>query len=326
MKTYRPMLKFLGPLFAVAAWAAGARAADMPAPKTEAPPPNKAVGVSKNVPAEGPGKPSGRLVPEQFSTLFKIADDNNPEGSVPTVKDRNTNPLEFGYYLQDLLTRAEVETKRKDYPRVIKYYRALAAAIPEEAQGWSLLCEAYQTAGDRERALRACKYAIDRKGVQIKDYRRYVELLVAKPDALDADERTEINAVLGHLDQQPDAAVPTAHIRCEAAVKMNDAKALQACTSVLGTVAPDDRKTIVFQWSLAVLQGDPKEAAQLLARAEKAGVAPESLDRMSKVAITSHWWVSPGRGVAMLGVAVLLALLAMVAYRRRLTTGRRLAP
>ena len=84
------------------------------------------------------------------------------------MKDRNTNPLEFGYYLQDLLTRAEVETKRKDQARVIKYYRALAAAIPEEAQGWSLLCEAYQTAGDRERALRACKYAIDRKGVQIK--------------------------------------------------------------------------------------------------------------------------------------------------------------
>ena len=104
------------------------------------------------------------------------------------------------------------------------------------------------------------------RGSQIKDYRRYVELLVAKRDALDADERTEINAVLAHLDQQPDAAVPTAHIRCEAAVKMNDAKALQACTSVLGTVAPDDRKTIVFQWSLAVLRGDPKEAAQLLAR------------------------------------------------------------
>ena len=213
-------------------------------------------------------------MPEQFSTLFKIADDNNPEGSVPTVKDRNTNPLEFGYYLQDLLTRAEVETKRKDQARVIKYYRALAAAIPEEAQGWSLLCEAYQTAGDRDRALRACKYAIDRKGVQIKDYRRYVELLVAKPDALDADERTEINAVLAHLDQQPDVAVPTAHIRCEAAVKMNDAKALQACTSVLGTVAPDDRKTIVFQWSLAVLRGDPQRGRAAARQGGESGRGP----------------------------------------------------
>ena len=209
---------------------------------------------------------------------------------------------------------------------MIKYYRALAGAIPEEAQGWSLLCEAYQTAGDRERAIRACKNAIDRKGVRIKDYRRYVELLVAKRDALDADKRTEIDAVLAHLDQQPDAAVPTAHIRCEAAVKMNDAKALQACTSVLGTVAPATARRSSSQWSLAVLRGDPKEAAQLLARAEKAGVAPESLDRMGKVAIPRHWWVSPGRGVAMLGVAVLLALLAMVAYRRRLTTTRRLAP
>src|SRR6476659_4007468 len=105
MKTYRPMLKYLGPLFAVAGWAAGARAADMPVPKTEARPPSKALGVSKNVPAEWPGNASGRLVPAQFSTLLKIANDNNPERSVPTVKDRNTNPLEFGYYLQNLLTR-----------------------------------------------------------------------------------------------------------------------------------------------------------------------------------------------------------------------------
>jgi hypothetical protein len=209
---------------------------------------------------------------------------------------------------------------------VIKYYRALAAAIPEEAQGWSLLCEAYQTAGDRERGIRACKYAISRKGVQIKDYRRYIELLVAKPDDLDADERSEITAVLAHLDQQPDMAVPTAHVRCEAAVKMNDAAALKACTAVLATVAPDDRKTIVFQWSLAVMRGDRGEAGQLLGKAEKAGLPPDSLDRMSKVTIPSHWWVSPGRGVAVLGVAVLLALLAMFAYRRRLTTSRRLAP
>ena len=64
-----------------------------------------------------------------------------------------------------------------------------------------------------------------------------------------ADERTEINAVLAHLDQQPDVAVPTAHLRCQAAVKMNDATALQACTSVLATVAPrrpqDDRLPVV---------------------------------------------------------------------------------
>src|SRR6476469_1738543 len=116
MNTYRPILKFLGTLFAVTLWAAGAHAADAPAPKSIPAGP-----VLKSVPAN-PDKPSGRLVPEQFSTLFKIADDDNPEKSVPTVKDRNTNPLEFGYYLQDLLTRAELETKRNDVPRVIKYY------------------------------------------------------------------------------------------------------------------------------------------------------------------------------------------------------------
>lgn len=309
------MSKCLAALFVVLTWSGGARA--------DAPPP----ALARTAKGMAPDKASGRLVPEQFSTLFKIADDDNPEVGVPTAADRNRNPLEFGYYLQDLLTRAEVETKRKDQARVIKYYRALAAAIPEEARGWSLLCEAYQTAGDRERAVRSCKYAIDRQGAQIQDYRRYVELLVAKPSDLDADERTEISAVLAHLDAQPDAAVPAAHLRCEAAVKMNDAAALDACTTVLARVAPDDRKTIVFQWSLAVMRGDRSEAAHLLGKAEKAGLASASIERMSKVEIVSRWWSSPKRGVALLGgLAALAGLLALVAYRRRLAIGRRLAP
>ena len=83
-------------------------------------------------------------MPEQFSTLFKINDDD-PEAQVPTAKDRSGNPLGFGYYVQDLLTRAEVEGKRKNQAGVIKYLRALAAALPEEARSWALLCEAYQT-------------------------------------------------------------------------------------------------------------------------------------------------------------------------------------
>jgi hypothetical protein len=313
------MLKRLGAvsLFGAAMWPGGAFAADQQPPAARAP----AVGTLR---MSAPDGKSERRVPEQFSTLFKINDDD-PESNVPTVQDRSRNPLEFGYYLQDLLTRAEVETKRKDQARVIKYYRALAAALPEEAGGWGLLCEAYQNAGDPERALRACKYAVDRKGVQLKDYRRYVDLMTTKPGDLSPADRGELNAVLEHLDKQPDLAVPTAHMRCETAVKTKDAAALKACTAVLAKAAPDDPKTIVFQWSLAVMQGDRSQAALLLGKAEKVGVNPESIDRMSKVSIAGHWW-SSSRGAALVGaVAVLLALLLLLGYRRRLFTVRRLA-
>ena len=141
---------------------------------------------------------------------------------MPTPKQRDGNPLEFGYYLQDLLAKAEAATKKNDHQAAIRYYRALAASIPNQAQGWSKLCEAYEAARDRQRALGACKYAIDREGAELKDFTRFVDLMVTKPDALLPEERTAVNDVLAHLDKQPDLAVPAAHLRCKAAVKMND--------------------------------------------------------------------------------------------------------
>jgi hypothetical protein len=102
---------------------------------------------------------------------------------------------------------------------------------------------------------------------------------------------------------------------------MNDTSALRACTAVLTKAAPDDQKTIVFQWSLAVMRGDRSEAAALLSRAKKAGVSADSLDHMSHVAFQGDWWSSHARGAAVLGVAAIaLALIAVFAYRRRLTT------
>jgi tetratricopeptide (TPR) repeat protein len=303
-------------LSTVALWSSAARAADPPPP------------ASSSEQTSPPGSPPTRLVPEQFSQLYKINDDN-PEANVPTAADRTANPLEFGYFLQDLLTRAEVAEKRKDQAGVIKYYRAVAATLPEEARGWSLLCQAYETARDRDRAVRACKYAIERKGAELKDYQRYVALMTAKPDDLLPEERRDVNEVLEHLDKQPDLAIPTAHLRCEAAIKMNDAAALAACSTVLAKAAPNDPKTVVFQWSLAVMRGDREQAGTLLERAEKMGLAAASIDRMSQVSVAGHWWSSPGRGVVgvviVVGAAALFGLLLLVTYRRRLASSRRLA-
>ena len=161
------------------------------------------------------------------------------------------------------------QTKKNDPQRAIKYYRAVAAAVPEEAKGWSLLCAAYEKAQDRERAMRACKYAVDRRGVALADYGRYVGLFVSKPGDLTSDEKGELKGVLDHLDKQPELAVPTAHLRCQVAVKTKDVQDMQACTAVLAKVAPDDPKTVVFQWSLAVMRGDAAEASRLIGRAQQ---------------------------------------------------------
>jgi tetratricopeptide (TPR) repeat protein len=264
-------------------------------------------------------------VPGQLSTLYKI-NDADPESSVPTPKQRIANPLEFGYYIQDTLVKAEAATKRNDMATAIKHYRALAAAIPAQAQGWSLLCEAYEKVYDRERALRACKYALDREGAALKDYRRYVSLMVGKPGDLTTEEQGALNAVVGHLDKQPEMAIPAAHLRCQSAVKTKDTAAMQACTAVLAKAAPQDPKTIVFQWSYAVMRGDKAEASRLLGMAQQAGVASDSIERMSRVAPT-RWGSTRFVGVAALGaVAILLTFVFLLLPRRRLAAARRLAP
>ncbi len=258
--------------------------------------------------------------PGQLSVLFPI-NDSDPESSVPTPKQRDGNPLEFGYYLQDLLAKAEAATKKNDHQSAIRYYRALAASIPNQAQGWSKLCQSYEATRDRQRALGACKYAIDREGAELQDFTRFVELMVGKPEALLPEERTAVNDVLVHLDKQPGLAVPAAHLRCKAAVKMDDRANLEACTAVLATSSPDDPKTVVFQWSLAVMRGQRDQAALLVDRARAMGVETDSLERMSSVmsARGGRWSMLLG-AIALGGAALLLALLAI--RRRRLSTLR----
>ena len=304
MKKLRPRFSRLVVVLLLSGAAASARAADE----------STGAGEIMGVPVKVPG---------QLSTLFKI-NDADPESTVPTPQQRIGNPLEFGYYVQDLLAKAEAAAKRHDPQLVIKYYRALAAAISEQAQGWSLLCEAYVAAGEKAHALVACKYAIEREGATFNDYRRFVDLLATKDGELSSDERGVLQQVLAHLDGQPELRIETAHLRCQAAVKTKDATALENCTAVLAKTAPDDPKTIVFQWTLAVMRGDRDGAARLLERAEQAGVASENIERMSRVAGS---WSRRVVGTAVAcGAVIILAMLFLIVTRRRLAAARRLAP
>jgi len=252
----------------------------------------------------------------QLSTKFKI-DPANPEASIPSPHDRDRNPLEFGYLLQDLLERAEEARKAKDWSAVIRYYRAVAKAVPDNAKGWSKLCEAYEIANDRERAIIACRYAIDRPAAELQDYVRYVHLILLRPAPLSAEARQELAQVLDHLDTQPEVKAAASHLRCEVAVKLADVAQLQTCTQSLAALAPDDPKTVVFQWTLATMKGEKQRAQELLVRARAVGVAQEGVARME--AVTLGGAHLSARGMTMIGVttAALLAAGLAVAFTRR---------
>ncbi|MES1205399.1 MAG: hypothetical protein ABUS79_05630, partial [Pseudomonadota bacterium] len=273
--------------------------------------------VAMSEPPKAPPLPEP--LPGQLSSKFRV-DDRSPEESVPTTKERDGDPLEYGYFLQDLIFRAENARRASDYAAVIRYYRAVAKAVPETATAWSKLCEAYEIVQDRDRAIRACQYALVRKGVELPDYTRYVHLLLGKDGPLSAEDRKEVMGVFAHLDKQPGLELSTSTLRCEMGVKENDVAAMETCTQVLRRLAPEDPKTVVFQWNLAVQKGQRAEAEQLLVRARKAGVVLENLARMEKVAS------SDGRfSRALIGGAAVFGVAGLVAWalrRRRLMRHR----
>ncbi len=266
-------------------------------------------------------------LPGQLSSRFRV-DVKNPEASVPSASERDHNPLEFGYFLQDVLEFAEQARKVKDYQAVIRYYRAIAKAVPENAKGWSKLCEAYEIVNDRERAIRACRYAIDRPAAEVLDFVRYVHLLLRGAGDLSPAAQTELNAVFAHLDKQEGGKILTAHLRCETGVKLKDAELLDACTKVLAALAPDDPKTVVFQWSLAMMKGQIDKARDLLIRARATGVVKEGLDAMEQATRGNSWFSNRGRAGILVaaGFLVLAAVALLVAIKRRRSFGDRGAP
>ena len=269
--------------------------------------------------AKTPGIRNPVQYPGQLSSLYRINNDD-PESGVPDVKQRNANPVEFGYYLQDLAAKAEAAEKQHDQRARIRFLRALAMATSEQAKGWSMLCEAYENAHERQHAIGACKYAIDREGVELPDFERFVRVVVAKEGELDNDERTALNDVLTHLDKDPSLALPTAHMRCAVAVKVKDQTAMEGCTAVLKKVAPNDPKTIVFLWSLAMMRGQRDDARNLLERAKLAGLATDSVARMTDLMAHTRWSSSRLVGAGALALAAAVALFLLL--RRRMETRR----
>jgi hypothetical protein len=253
----------------------------------------------------------------QLSSKFQI-DDENPESTVPTHAERDKSPLEYGYYIQDLLARAVDAEKAQNYEGALRYYRALVKAVPERARSWGKLCETYAIVNDHERAAAACGTALMRPGVEVQDYVRFVHETIegadAKGVALSAQQRTQLNDVLVHLDGQPNMQIIASHLRCQVGVKEGDPRLLETCTSVLGRLAPDDPKTAVFQWTLAVQRGQRDRAAELLKRLKKLGMPQENLERMEAVTFPGGqrggWqlWLLMGFVVLTAGSALIVGL------------------
>src|SRR5262249_27086776 len=93
-------------------------------------------------------------------------DDKDPLKTVPTPAQRDSEPLQFGYHLMDLADKAQDATKRGDHEAAAKFYEAMAKAVPDVSIAFAKMCESYEAAGQREKAITACGIALNKQGVR----------------------------------------------------------------------------------------------------------------------------------------------------------------
>jgi hypothetical protein len=171
------------------------------------------------------------------------------------------------------------------------------------------------------------KRALTHDGVTVRDYQRYFTVALAKKGALTGEEVGLLGNVLQHLRDDPGGKDAADELECQLGVRLEDIDRLQRCTAALAARAPDDAKTLSYQWALAMERGNVREAEALLERTRSTAMKPEGLEQMER-AIASfqaarrrkmYTWGFGGLAIlAGIGVAAIMA-----SRRRRWRAQRR---
>ena len=256
-------------------------------------------------------------MPESYHGLSKWpVSPSNPESSVPTPQQRDSDPLQYGYFIMDLADLAGMAFKQKDYTAAGRFYEAAAKASPETAVGFRKACQYIELGGDAARALGFCRRALAAQGVTVSDYVRYADMLFRQPAPLGPEQLDDLRGIVDHL-QTSGAPEAAANVECDLAVRTDDFKRLDNCVRVLNIVASSDPKTLSFAWTRALHRGDIAEAQRLVAEAKKTAMKPEGIQSMEQATaaearlprrLVRHWLPFVGGSLAALGLGIALLL------------------
>jgi hypothetical protein len=182
---------------------------------------------------------------------------------------------------------------------------------------------AYEAAGRRAEAEQSCAIAVSKDGVTIDDFSRYVRVVLAQPGSLSKQQVAGVDAAIAHLKTQSRRLPIAAQLACDVGVRLNDEKRLARCISDLRKQAPNDSKTLSYEWAAAVGRGDIPAAKGVIARAKALGMPAHFVARMeeaTRVATPRLWRVLGEKPIVLLGaggVAALLLGLSFTIRRRR---------
>jgi tetratricopeptide (TPR) repeat protein len=237
----------------------------------EAPPPSA---------AEEPPDLGTPPAPGSFSSWS--IDDRDPMSSIPPPEKLHKDPLQFGYLVMDLSERADKATQRGDHAAAIKYWQALAKATPDRSHAFAKMCASYEALGMLPKAVHSCGAALERTGATIKDYLRFVGLVLSKKGELVAEELAVLDKVLEHLKTDDAGKGVVDELACRIGARTRSVARLEPCTAALLAHAPNHPDTVYFQWALAAARGNASEASTFIARAREVSAKPEDILQMEK--------------------------------------------
>ncbi|HEY5957873.1 MAG TPA: hypothetical protein VIV60_15025 [Polyangiaceae bacterium] len=250
-------------------------------------------------------------------------DDANPETAVPTEIEKNRYPLDFGYFIMELSDRAAAHEEHGDKASAVRYYRALAKAVPDRAVAYSKLCKLYVELADLERAQDSCRLAVSLEGSKAEDFERLADLILTDVKGLSPAAITTVEEMSEHLRKHLPDGVEANNLHCRLGLQTHDARRLQSCTEQLAKSAPDDPRTISYRWAYAVMRGDYRGALGFIHSAHAAAMPAESIAKMTKTTESSiPWWRRNARlawyaalGVGVLGLSFLMRRLPLVTWK-----------
>ncbi len=246
-------------------------------------------------------------------------DDQDPAKSVPKDEDLKADPLQAGYFLQDLIAKAELASKAGEHGAAIKYYEALLKAVPTRAISLTKMCSEFEAMGNLKQAQNSCGLALALDGVTVGDYAHFVHLMLREQRPLTDQEILALNNVIDHM-KHDDAGRQTGYeLQCEVAIRASDTAKLSECAAALAVAAPNDQKTLMYEWDLAVREHHFAKADELMEQAKAAGMKADGLRRMELAtheARSKRYWMF---GLLFAGGLTLLTCLvyALLAFAKR---------
>ncbi len=243
-------------------------------------------------------------------------DDGHPERSIPSEKDRNAQPLQFGYWLQDLAAKAMHASKAGDHDAAVRYFKAMGLAVPDRAISYEKLCSEYEAMGAIDDAIGACGDALVRDGVTVGTYERFVHLVLAKPGKPTESQTKALANVMDHMKSDRVGRSVVDELECEVSVRTSNIAELRECTAALVARAPDDAKTIQYQWALAMAEGKLDAAEKIVARGRALGISVDNMQRATLTDVHERWWRS---ALAVLAVILVAGAIGVLVRRRRPT-------